>query len=153
MSSPLQQALIPPIQPEPIAFWPLAPGWWLLLLAVLTTLLLLSIGIGFIYRRQQRQRQAARWLEDVDPDLPDGPWLTELNLVLKRACKQQGHHAAMLYHGNDWLDYLCARRPQAQRDLLQPLADGHYQPGMQLDLLQRQLLLQELRRWLRHTHG
>lgn len=153
MSSPLQQALIPPVQPEPIAFWPLAPGWWLLLLLLTLMLALLVISIGRLRQRQKLRRHVARWLDAVDPDLPDGPWLSALNDILKRACKQQGQHNAMLYFGQEWLDYLCARFPHAQRDLLQPLADGHYQPGMQLDLLQRQLLLQELHRWLRHTHG
>ena len=153
MSSPLQQALIPPVQPEPVALWPLAAGWWLLLLATIVLIALLIIGIGLVRQRQKHHRQVARWLDAIDPELPDGPWLSALNDLLKRACKLQGHDHAMLYYGNDWLDYLCARDPQAQRDLLHPLAFGHYQPGMQLDLLQRQLLLQELHRWLRHTHA
>ncbi|TVP92981.1 MAG: DUF4381 domain-containing protein [Pseudomonadaceae bacterium] len=153
MSSPLQQALIPPVQPEPVSFWPLAPGWWLLLLVVTLLIAVVVISLRLLRHRQKHQRLAARWLEAVDPDLPDGLWLSALNDVLKRVCKRQGQLDAMLYYGTDWLDYLCARYPHAQRELLQPLADGHYQPGMQLDLLQRQLLLQELHRWLRHTHG
>ena len=153
MSSPLQQALIPPVQPEPVSFWPLAPGWWLLMLVVAMMVALLIISVSLLRQRKKHQHEIARWLDAVDPGLPDGLWLSALNNILKRACKQQGQHKAMLYYGNDWLDYLCARYPHAQRDLLQPLADGHYQPGMQLDLLQRQLLLQELQRWLRHTHG
>ena len=41
--------------PEPVSWWPLAPGWWLLIL-----LALLAMAYGLVRAYQRRQRYAAR---------------------------------------------------------------------------------------------
>ena len=153
MSHPLQQSLIPPLSPDPVPVWPLAAGWWWSLILLLALLALMAVALVRLRRRRQRQQQVLAWLDQLDHSQADGPWLSAINYLLKRACKQQGYQAALLYHGEQWLDFLCARQPKARRELLRPLASNHYQPGMQLDLDQRQQLLQEVRRWLRHTHA
>lgn len=51
MSLPLRDLHLP----EPVGWWPLAPGWWILLL-----LLAAAVGFGLIRWHQHRQRNAAR---------------------------------------------------------------------------------------------
>ena len=41
--------------PEPVGWWPLAPGWWLLIL-----LAIIAIAYGLVRAYQRRQRNAAR---------------------------------------------------------------------------------------------
>ncbi len=41
--------------PDPVAFWPLAPGWWAVVFALLAT----AVLIAFIERRRQRSARRA----------------------------------------------------------------------------------------------
>ena len=41
--------------PDPVSWWPMAPGWWLLFFLLV---LLISLSIFFLRRRQQYRRSA-----------------------------------------------------------------------------------------------
>src|SRR3990167_10562255 len=94
--TPLDQ-LEPLIAPAPIDWWPPAPGWWLL--AVLVPLLLW--GLTRLLQRLKRGRTASVGDNALDPlrlaalaeleqlakpygGAPAGPWLQQLNGLLKR---------------------------------------------------------------------
>lgn len=79
--------LKPLIAPEPITWWPLAPGWW-----ILATLLLLSI-VGVLiffwkrrihFRNTAYQREAAQ-LIDATHALSETQQLQEIAEILRRA--------------------------------------------------------------------
>ena len=95
--NPLDQ-LQPTIAPPPVSWWPLAPGWW----ALLVLLPLLLWGLWYLRRYLPQRRQAVQTQEQpLDPlrqaalaelarlvrpydGQHAGPWLQQLNALLKR---------------------------------------------------------------------
>ena len=150
MINALQQQLIHPDTPPPISWWPPAVGWWIVAGSLLLILLLLPWLRRRSRRNSRRKHQAMRAFRTIPAELSDTHWLAEVNIRLKQICKQRGDEAATRLFGEAWLDYLCQRYPGAQRDILQPLAADLYRPQFELDQGQRQALLKELRRWVRH---
>ena len=146
-------------------WWPLAPGWWLLLLAALGALLLLW-----------RWRNRAPWLRL--PLLRSGDWRWEaarelgrlrrraadaslkaraeaLSELLRRiAIARHGRSACAGLHGSDWLQWLSAHDPAGfdwrhEGDLLLTLP---YAPDAPADAArERQLarLIKATERWIR----
>jgi hypothetical protein len=144
--------LMPPVPPPPIPWWPPAPGWWILGALLLTLALLTPWLLRRLVRQRSQRGRAEALLQRVPSAMSDREWLTELNRLLKRVVKHRGNLPATRLHGDAWLDYLCATYPRPQRSALEPLAAGLYQPAPTLGSDQRQALLRELRRWMRHNH-
>ncbi|SFO80165.1 DUF4381 domain-containing protein [Pseudomonas borbori] len=144
--NPLDQ-LEPLIAPAPIDWWPPAPGWWLL--ALLVPLLLW--GLTRLLRRLQRGRKASVSDNALDPlrlaalaeleqlakpygGAPAGPWLQQLNGLLKRLCRQhypQSHSHTLSSRG--WLAFLDSRCPAAGLTRWMILVEGAYRPHCTLD--------------------
>lgn len=152
MSSPLQDALIQPAAPPPIAWWPPAPGW--IALAVLLLLLLIALPLLWLAlrRRQRRRLRAQRIIWEVPDNLPDQAWLAALNTQLKRQLKSRGELDATRLFGPAWVDYLCSGYPQPKPEILHPLGADLYQPGSDMSAAERLALQRELLRWVRHNH-
>lgn len=147
----LHQQLILPSSPAPISWWPPAPGWWVMLASLILLGLLLPLLLRQSRRRSKRRlKRGLRPFADLPADLSDSHWLAEINTRLKQQLKQRGDAAATRLFGEAWLDYLCSRYPNAQRDALQPLAADLYRPQLELSEAQRQALLRELHQWIRH---
>ena len=149
----LHEQLIAPSAPPPVDWWPPAPGWWV----VAATLLLLLLLLPWLQRqrrqhRKRRRQQGMHTLDDIPAELTDSHWLAEINIRLKQRLKQRGDEAATRLFGEAWLDYLCSRHPDIRREALQPLAADLYRPQLELSGVQRQALLGELHRWMRHEH-
>lgn len=149
----LLQQLIAPSPPPPISWWPPAPGWWIVAICLL---LLTSLLPWLLTRARQRKKhqlqQSMLLFADIPAGLSDSHWLAKINTLLKQRIKQRGDEAATRLFGDAWLDYLCRAHPHAQRDVLQPLAADLYRPQLKLTDAQRQALLKELRRWMRHNN-
>lgn len=160
--NPLDQ-LEPLIAPAPVPFWPPAPGWWLL--AVL--LPLLAWGAWRLARRLSRQRQEAEQAQPLDPmreaalqELAQlakpydgahaGPWLQQLNALLKRLCRQRSPDAQVLtLNGRAWLAYLDNRCPAAGLTRWMVLVEGAYRPQCKLDDKAIAGLHQAVETWIR----
>lgn len=153
MSSPLAQALIHPAPPPEPGWWPPAPGWWLVAGLLVVMLLLIPVGWARYQQLQQRRRRAVRILGAINHELPTHEWVAALNTLIKRWLKTHGDPQALQLHGQQWLDFLCSRYPKPRAEILAPLGQGAYDPSCQLDSAQRQRLLFELQRWLRHNHA
>ncbi len=144
--NPLDQ-LLPPINPAPVSWWPPAPGWWLLLIA----LPLLLWGIWWLrkrlvgkLRRPQRSQEldplrlaALQELENLPRPLPGEPagvWLQQLNALLKRLCREHypNQHSHTL-SGRAWLAFLDSRCPAAGLTRWMVLVDGGYRPQCSLN--------------------
>lgn len=152
MNESLYQSLIHPSAPAPVAWWPLAPGWWLLLALALALVLALPWLIMRWRRAASRRRKTGQALSDIPADLPDQQWLSEINSLLKRLLIRRGDIAPTRLYGQQWLEYLCGTYPRPQRSHLRPLAADLYRQAPDLSPEQRSALLRELRRWLRHNH-
>lgn len=144
--NPLDQ-LEPLIAPPPIAWWPPAPGWWLL--AALLPLMIWGL-LRLIKRLPKKSREVAGE-HQLDPlrlaalaeleqlpkpyyGVPAGPWLQQLNGVLKRLCRERypQSHSHVL-SSRAWLAFLDSRCPAAGLTRWMILVEGAYRPHCTLD--------------------
>ncbi|GLZ85533.1 hypothetical protein Pres01_15840 [Metapseudomonas resinovorans] len=154
--------LEPLIAPAPIPWWPPAPGWWCLppLLALLGWLLWrwwqrkMHASVAEVEQPLDPLRQAA--LEELArlpkpyDGAPAGPWLQELNGLLKRLCRM--HYPGDQSHtlsGRAWLAYLDNRCPAAGLTRWMLLVEGAYRPQCKLDDKAIAGLYQSVETWIR----
>ncbi|WP_068826607.1 DUF4381 domain-containing protein [Pseudomonas sp. BMS12] len=160
--NPLDQ-LQPTIAPPPVAWWPPAPGWWLL--AVLLPLLCWALWYLRRYLPRRRQRQLAE--QPLDPlrqaaldelaslakpydGAPAGPWLQQLNALLKRMARAhypQDHSHTL--SGRAWLAFLDSRCPAAGLTRWMILVEGGYRANCSLDDKAIEGLQQAVATWIR----
>lgn len=111
-------ALRPYHLPEPVGWWPPAPGWWLLaglvLLLLLTMLRLAWLG----WRRAAPRRAALRELQQLARSRPDHRCLGRLNRLLRRYLLARLARPELGgLTGEAWLaclDRICAARPRSR---------------------------------------
>lgn len=139
--------LQPLIPPPAIPWWPPAPGWWLLALVALVSL----AAFGWLqWQRPRRRSESAPPPQVLDPlrvaaleelaqlhkpyDTPAGPWLLQLNALLKRLCRAHypDNHSHTL-SGRAWLAYLDSRCPAAGLTRWMILVEGGYRAECRLD--------------------
>jgi len=100
-------------------WWPPAPGWWLLALALLVAL---AFGVRACWRFERRRRWRARVraelerIADAHARSADAQQLSiALSNLLRRASRLLAPHAAAL-HGEAWLDFLDTGLPKGEAD-------------------------------------
>ena len=88
--------------PAAPSMWPPAPGWWLVVAAVLAV-----IAVLWLLRvRQQRKLKARERLFDAAcSNLPASAQIAAMSELLRRAARQVDKHADRL-QGEDWLQFL-----------------------------------------------
>jgi hypothetical protein len=96
--------------PEPIPFWPLAPGWWLLTV-VIVLLLVLAGWLWIRHRRTAYRRVALKELQQLRQALEQGhvdiPIVAELSILLRRAAiSRYGRQQVAALNGAAWLEFL-----------------------------------------------
>jgi hypothetical protein len=102
--------------PPAIGFWPLAPGWYLVLaLVIIAGVALLSWGVVNWKKHQQRKII----LHQVDElfnqyqQTKTAAAVTQASVLLKRvALKRYPRHEAAGLHGQSWLKFLNAHCPK-----------------------------------------
>jgi hypothetical protein len=159
----LLEQLQPVIAPPAVHWWPPAPGWWLLALLVP----LLAWALWRLGRRLLRQRRTAVPEERLDPlrqaaldelerlrkpyyGAEAGPWLQQLNALLKRLCRERypDSHSHTL-SSRAWLAFLDSRCPAAGLTRCMVLVEGAYKPHCQLDDKAIDQLQQAVALWIR----
>ncbi len=150
--NPLDQ--LPPLAlPDPVGWWPLAPGWWFVGLMALA---LTAILLRFVYRyRQSKKLQRAAVTEAKSlyhhyQSTHDGlQYLLQTNQLLRRFCLQQfpALNCASI-NGTQWLERLdqLAKKTLFQSTAGQQLIDI-YQPNPSIDI---EILHPLILKWL---HG
>ncbi|PKV14192.1 DUF4381 domain-containing protein [Xanthomonas prunicola] len=102
-SLPLRDVHLPPSP----SWWPLAPGWWLVIAVIV---LVLAGAWVWWWRRRQRQR---RWLAAFDAELQRATTpaqrLAAVSLLLRRAARRVDPQADRL-QGDAWLQFLDGRK-------------------------------------------
>ena len=143
--------------PEAIHWWPLAPGWWLLIVLVIG----LSVLIGWLlYRRYQsnRDKRAAKralqqsyqaWQQHQNNQL----FLQQANQILKRLCRSRLPQGLSL-SGDAWVDFLnqSATSTPFTGNNAKALSQGLYCPAEQLAELQPDAFLAACNNWLKHLN-
>lgn len=131
----LLEQLAPLRTPDPVGWWPLAPGWW----ALITLLLCLLGWAGWMLRqrhaRNRYRREATAALSEL---AAAGADVAALNVLLKSVTLRVFGSAPASLSGQAWIDFLVSRCPGTQSEALAPLGDV-YAPGSEpisSDLLQ-----------------
>jgi len=145
--------------PEPVSWWPLAWGWWLLI-GLLLVLSVTGLWLWLRHRRRNRYRhQALAKLEQAyQAYLETGDtagYLQNLNQLLRRALLSAWpapeNQRLTTLSGEHWLAFLDASLPGKTNDFSQgvgrALLAGPYQPQPQADVEALHKLGQE---WLKH---
>jgi len=149
--------------PDPVSFWPLAPGWWLLLLL----LILLGLAGYYAYRHRdalwfvswlQQRFTRQRLKQQLCAELNQcyHAWeshqhierlCADINTQLKRYCRLSAP-AALPLSGDAWVDWL-----EQQSDITflpeqrLALASGPYRPATNLATLDAAALLSSCLAW------
>lgn len=153
------EQLQPIILPPPISAWPPAIGWWLL------ALLLIILLAGWRYLSSVNPQSQPPLNRDPLRDsalqqlhaLPKphggeqvGPWLQQLNQLLKRICATRyPEYASHTLSGREWLAFLDSRCPAAGLTRWMILVQGAYQPDCRLDDKSIAQLQQAVDTWIR----
>lgn len=153
-SSPLDQ-LADIHLPAPVSWWPLAPGWWLLL-----TLLAILIFLGYLLRRRQLQRRYRQYASGLlqaayNQFLSDGQsaiYLQQLSQLLRRVARTSyKSRFEPNLKGEAWLSWLDLTCPKRTGSFAEGcgriLLNGPYQKNPQGDI---EALHQLCLEWIHH---
>ncbi len=138
--------------PQLIGWWPLAPGWWLLLLAGIIVLGGLAYLLHRRYRRNIYRRQALRQLQALHADyltkMDVSHFLGQLNALLKSvALLAYPPPTIAAQHGAHWRAFLNGSLPP-DRQLPPAFDDAAYQKTCpEIDVTQVQ---QAAQHWIKH---
>ena len=135
-------------------WWPLAPGWWI----VLGLILLSTLFLAFYWWRKRRWQK--KILEEVDKVI--GQKNTDLSLqlaglssIMRRvALRRYPREQVANLHGQAWLKFLKHTSASRNFDLniIQPLAEGPYQTKQGDKPLQiNDPLVQSVQKWIREN--
>ncbi|WP_122448932.1 DUF4381 domain-containing protein [Pseudomonas viridiflava] len=160
--NPLDQ-LQPLIAPDAVGFWPLAPGWWVLLLLIPAA----GWGLWLLRRLLPVKAGKVRSEQPLDPvrvaalaelaslpkpydGAPAGAWLQQINGLLKRLCRNHYPHSqSHTLNGRKWLAFLDNRCPAAGLTRWMILVEGAYKPECKLDDKAITGLTQAVDTWIR----
>lgn len=126
------------ITPGEISVWPLAPGWWILILLVVSAL----VGaVLWLYKRHKAslyRRAAIQQL--IKLKFENHPnFIAQNSVLLKRvvlSCAPRARAHVGQLHGQAWVDFLnaCCPEPVFKGETANALASAQYQANTDLDL-------------------
>lgn len=135
--------------PDAVSWWPMAPGWWLLI--VLSMAIVFAL-IWWVRRRLADPRRFAlaelesiqqRFQQDEDKTV----LINHCNQLLKRtALTLFSRQDVAALSGADWLAFLLNNSRGCQPQAMQCLADGLYRPHSDYDTT---ALISACRQWLK----
>ncbi len=135
-------------------FWPLPPGWWI----VLGVIILFCIVITIWWWRKHCWKQYILTQVEAEINKPDtnlSQQLAGLSAIVRRvALRRYPREQVATLHGQNWLDFLQknSKSRHFDRNILQPLADSIYQlkPGTAL-LTKEDPLVQFIIKWIQEN--
>lgn len=106
--------------PDPIGWWPLAPGWWMLLLAGIILAATLAYLLRKRYRKNAYRRRALLQLQSLQRDYlaksDAGLYLSQINALLKSAALLAYPRTEVAaQHGRTWREFLNRSLPPAEQ--------------------------------------
>lgn len=88
--------------PVPPSWWPPAPGWWMVFVAVL---LIAAAAVAFAWRRRHRARSWQRLFDEAARLPQANERIAAISELLRRAARKVDANADRL-QGEDWLRFL-----------------------------------------------
>lgn len=157
MSKPQELAQLRDIHlPDPIGWWPLAPGWYLLfVMALLATATIIFIAVQH-YRNGRCKRQALRLIADYQQEYSKHNNMqlsaSRLSELLRRvALVYFPRKKVASLQGSAWVDFLNATSKGLDfKQVNKELLEMPYQPRINGDL---PLLFSMSRKWIKQRRG
>lgn len=141
----------------PPAFWPPAPGWWLLVLLLLAVLAVLAVWGFRRYRAYRLKRQIMHELDEISNCYSKeniAVFVTGVSTLLRRvALRRYARARVASLTGSDWLRFLddTGGDGEFQQGVGRVLEEGPYQPATREVPADALLLL--VRRWIGKNLG
>ena len=135
--------------PDGVSWWPIASGWWLLLvLVMLIAMVIWAIHIN--KARGQLRKQALAELEKVETDFnqhQDAQQLaSDLSMLLRRVCISRFPRADVAgLTGQAWLDFLNAQTNSFNTESADALLNGPFQKQSNIN---SSALINACRQWV-----
>lgn len=140
-------------EPEVIGWWPLAPGWWIVIGLIALALTALAFVLYRKYAANAYRRQATQQLQNIHTQwLADGDsqvYAAEVNALLKSvAIHAFPSRDVASYNGSKWLQFLNGGLATQGLSFPESFANSAYQK--QVPSSQCQQYLEPARRWINH---
>lgn len=150
----LQEQLRGLHQPEAISWWPMAPGWWILLFIVISLIAWCTWLLIRHFQKNRYKKQACselelahiQWAKDSNASI----YIQSANAILKRALIVAGANTHTVSRtGKDWEEILniWAKKPLLEKSVY-ALSESAYQAKPDADIEE---LHRDISYWLR-TH-
>ncbi len=141
---------LPPIAtPPPVSWWPLAPGWWVVLAVVVMTITCLVLWVVKRRIRTAYKRQALKLLQNIEVSQSER-FATHMNGLLKQVCLcayPQRKTEIIRAYGEHWVNFLKLNsRCPLDTNAATALAVAPYQPNIAFD---PKALKGTVARWIR----
>ncbi len=99
------------ISPNAVSWWPLAWGWWVLIVITLIALTVLTLKVVRIYKKSLYRKLAMETLINIETRHTENPAIiaSETLLLLKRVylyVSPERRHNVSGIHGKQWLEHL-----------------------------------------------
>lgn len=144
-------ALRPLHLPDPIGWWPPAPGWWVLLVLLLASVWLIVFALRKRYQRNAWRRAALAEINELQTqtERSETDLAADVNTLLRRCARINDNSARVAaLTGQQWLEYLDSKlsEPAFNTELGRTMLRAAYDPSATID---RSALIDATRRWLR----
>lgn len=139
-------------EPEMINWWPLAPGWWMLFVAVIVTLVGLGYWLIKRYRGNAYRRQALRQLQQLHSHYQSSrngsEFASQVNALLKRvALTAYPQEKVAAHHSESWQAFLNQQLPAGEQFQADFTTAAYRETCPDLNMEQLQLTAT---RWIKH---
>jgi len=137
--------------PEPVSWWPPAPGWWIVLLLSLAAVVLVISYLRKYWLQRRYRRVALRELGNFsfNDNNNNQALLEEMTVLLRRvAIQTYGREKVAPLTGESWLAFLdsTGKTDQFTLGAAKVLAAGLYQSSVEADMEQVLLIV---RNWIK----
>lgn len=137
--------------PEPISWWPPAPGWWILALVISATVCMSTYLARKYWLKNRYRRAALRELKNFDITGRDNKQalLEELSILLRRVAVQTyGRKQVAHLSGDKWIAFLdkTGNTDQFTMGEAKILGSGLYQSSIEADMDKVRGIIQ---RWIK----
>lgn len=135
---------------EPASWWPLAWGWWVLIVLV-TMSVIFSIFVIIQFRRRRfAKRKGLKLLKQINPN--DADWPIQLHQLLRRVCLSYypTEQTASLF-GEKWVSFLVAQTKREKENyttMFHQLTQAQFTKTHEKIDFQQQIKTTE--KWIRH---
>lgn len=136
--------------PDPVSWWPLAPGWWGV--AGVSLIVITAIAVWSVLRRRTVRFAALNELETLRGDETPSDYAvlaTEISALLRRvAIRLKGRSIGVL-SDKDWADFLSAGKYGLPHQTADLLAEAPYAPSKPVSKTERNELFDAAEKWIR----